>query len=131
MGGVGGNCGASAKSCTRNGDCVLTPASCCVCGDPELGDYVAINGAHHNACVCQGPACGCAVRPNPYLRATCKSGTCAGFDVQQLDALSACSSDADCTLHKGDSSSCPNCAPVFPVNTHVACVQGRCQVVTQ
>ncbi len=161
-GGVGGNCGAAAKSCAVTSDCILTAASCCVCSKPQLSDYIAINKAQQKSCVCQGPACGCAAAPNPYLGATCKSGTCTGFDVQQIDALSACSSDADCTLRMGlgccpacsgsqvvalragaestlaklvcDNGApqpCPACAPVFPPNTHAACVQGRCQVVTQ
>ncbi len=87
---------------------MLTAASCCVCGDPQLSDYVSINKAYQKACTCQGPACGCAVRPNPDLGATCKSGTCAGFDVKQVDALSVCTSKTDCTLRIG-LGCCPAC----------------------
>jgi hypothetical protein len=99
--GAGGQCGAAAKACTEPTDCVLAAASCCICSKPELSDYVAANQAHANECICKGPACGCASMPNPNLGATCTSGTCTGFDVSQDNALSACTTDADCTLRVG------------------------------
>lgn len=99
--GVGGNCGAGATTCAQPRDCVLTATSCCVCSQPDLSDFMAVNTTHVQACACQGPPCGCMVPPNPYLGATCSSGKCVGFDVQQIDALSACNVDADCRLRIG------------------------------
>jgi hypothetical protein len=96
-----GLCGPDAKTCAQPGDCVLTESSCCVCGQAELTDYVAVNQAHTSECACQGPVCGCATMLNPNLAATCNAGSCAGFDVRQVDALSACTGDADCTLRIG------------------------------
>ena len=101
MGGAAGVCGSDAKACAEPADCMLAEASCCVCGMPELGDYVAANAKYASECMCQGPACGCASMLNPNLAATCNAGSCQGFDVRQLDALSGCQTDTDCTLRMG------------------------------
>lgn len=168
--GAGGVCGTSAQTCDFESNCTLLQVSCCICGIPTLGDYMAVNTAHASTCACQGPVCACDSSMNPYLGVACTSGLCTGFDVEQLDAISACSSDSDCTLRNGvgccaswcqvdvskvvavrvdaepvlEALACAHAAgklplpcleckpePSPPANLRAACVQGRCQVVTQ
>ncbi|MFO0570532.1 MAG: hypothetical protein U0263_33140 [Polyangiaceae bacterium] len=102
-GGTGGaaTCGPEAKKCSEPTDCALVTQDCCLCGMPELTDFQAVNQAYTAQCSCQGPVCDCATMPNPNLGATCKAGSCEGFDVRKVDALSMCSIDDDCTLRMG------------------------------
>lgn len=107
-GGSAGTGPSCSRACTVPTDCTLTPASCCICGEGQLSDYFAVNNSNASLCGCQGPACECATMSNPNLGATCSSGKCTGFDVRQVPALSACNTNADCTLRIGDGC-CPGC----------------------
>src|SRR5262249_14612110 len=91
----------SNKTCTGPGECVLATSDCCLCGQPELGDYVAMSSDKAAACTCTGPACGCATMDNPNRAATCEDGTCAAWDVRKEDAYSACKTPDDCRLRLG------------------------------
>lgn len=102
-GGTGGSAcdDPSAKTCSGAGQCVLATSNCCLCGVPEITDYVAMNLASAPKCTCEGPACGCASMDNPNLAASCESGQCAAWDVRQRDDYSACKVDGDCKLRAG------------------------------
>lgn len=80
---------------------MLTATSCCLCGTPELTDFVAVNQAHLGECSCTGPVCECATMLNPNLGASCNAGVCSAFDVRAVDVLSVCKDDFDCTLRIG------------------------------
>lgn len=82
-------------------------SGCCPCGTPELSDLIAVNKSYVSQCSCVSQ-CACAGGVNPNLAATCSSGVCRGFDVRQVDALSACTSNADCELRIG-LGCCPGC----------------------
>lgn len=103
--GVGGGgapgCGPEAKKCAKPSDCVLQTPNCCLCGVPELVDFVAIHQSYADECACKGPVCGCATMTNPNLATTCSAGSCEGFDVRAEADYSGCSSDAECTLRLG------------------------------
>lgn len=105
-GGVAGSggqnsCGPEAKQCAEPPDCILATQDCCLCGVPELKDFQAVNSKYQAQCSCGGPVCDCATAVNPNLGATCSAGSCQAFDVRQVDALSACNIDDDCTLRMG------------------------------
>lgn len=98
----GGSCPLpDAKACTQPSDCVFAEESCCICGQPELSDLIAVNTEHAPVCGCNGPVCDCAISPNPNLALSCDAGQCAGWDVRKEDALSACTQDSDCRLRAG------------------------------
>lgn len=91
--------------CSGVGSCILAAPGCCGagCGRPKLSDFEAIEKGQADAfrsATCHEPAppCpGCASRPDPNLQAACLAGRCAAIDIR-VDAMSSCSSDADCTL---------------------------------
>jgi hypothetical protein len=91
----------SLKTCSGAGQCVLTTSNCCLCGTPEITDFVAMNQASSSLCGCDGPMCGCATMNNPSLAASCESGQCAAWDVRQRDDYSGCTQDSECRLREG------------------------------
>lgn len=104
--GAGGSAGdacndPSLKLCNGPGQCALTTSDCCLCGMPEITDYVAMNQASAAKCDCGGPVCDCASAPNPNLAASCESGTCAAWDVRQRKDYAGCADDTDCRLRNG------------------------------
>jgi hypothetical protein len=100
-GGTAGVCdGPAVTSCSEPWDCRLATPSCCLCGTPELDDYIAINRNAPAECDCP-QACDCVLEPNPNLGATCQAGRCTGFDVRRIAELSACQSDSECVLREG------------------------------
>lgn len=117
VGGAGGAGGADAchdptlKTCNGPGQCVLATPNCCLCGVPQLTDYVAMNQASAGQCDCGGPICDCAMMMNPNLAASCEGGACVAWDVRQEDAWSSCKDDLDCRLRDG-LGCCETCAPV-------------------
>jgi hypothetical protein len=104
-GGAGGTaCGPQSRACTSPTDCALGISldhQGCLCGIPALDDFTAVNNGYLTECTGPGSMCDCMSGTNPNLGATCTKGTCEGFDVSQVDALSACTSDSDCTLRAG------------------------------
>jgi len=108
-GGAAGNAGTgsdacndpSLKSCSGPGQCVLATSNCCLCGTPEITDFVAMNQASSAQCNCDGPMCGCASMNNPNLAASCESGQCIPWDVRQRDDYSGCTQDSECRLRAG------------------------------
>lgn len=89
------------KACTGPGQCALATSDCCLCGMPEITDYVAMTQAAAGQCTCQGPICDCVSVDNPNLAASCESGQCAAWDVRKRDDYSGCTLDSDCQLRNG------------------------------
>lgn len=116
-GATGGSGGADAcqdpnlKTCNGPAQCVLATSNCCLCGKPEITDFVAMNQASASQCACQGPMCGCATMLNPNLAASCESGTCAAWDVRSRADYAGCKDDSDCRLRDG-LGCCETCAPI-------------------
>jgi hypothetical protein len=108
-GGAAGSDAGACGTCSTPLDCTLVPSNCCICGMPELGDYLASNKALADTCGCGGPVCQCASGINPNLAATCASGVCEGFDVRAVEGFSGCQDDSDCTLRIG-LDCCETCA---------------------
>lgn len=100
----------------QGASCVLAVPSCCGgCGQPQLGDFVAVAAAQtaaYRSYVCPDPSAvpcpGCVSQENPNLQAVCRAGACVAIDVSK-DAFSACATNADCTLHYA--SCCGSCGP--------------------
>lgn len=152
------SCGDFASPCARNADCTLAIDDCCgPCGLTTLDavdPILASRAADHMRAVCPRPddaICpGCASMDNPSLLALCREARCQELDVRQLP-LSACTTDADCTLRTrdccecgggtGPSSliavrtdargeygtlvcddlACPECEPVYPTDVEAYC----------
>ncbi|GMV13859.1 MAG: hypothetical protein AMXMBFR56_20830 [Polyangiaceae bacterium] len=116
-GALGGSGGGDAchdptlKTCNGPGQCVLATSDCCLCGVPELTDYVAMNQASAGQCNCQGPICDCAMMMNPNLAASCESGQCAAWDVRLREDYAGCKLDSDCSLRDG-LGCCEGCGPI-------------------
>jgi hypothetical protein len=97
---------ASLQKCEGPGTCILSATGCCglTCGYSSVSQLVAIEwqkgDALRNAtCDADGPVpCpGCAQAMDPNWQAFCRANECVGIDVR-TDAISACTTDADCTL---------------------------------
>lgn len=124
-GGNGGNGGGADTftACDGPGQCVLVGNSCCgTCGEEDLAGKKAVNGAQADAyfqsvCPDPTPCPACAAQPNPNLFAYCDNGTCRAADVR-THAVSACTSDADCTLRGG--TEC--CQPCMPTDSELTAV---------
>jgi hypothetical protein len=94
---------AHARACESASDCVLAPRSCCgACGSAASGDARAIprgsaDAAHARRCA--ETACpACAAPRDPHLIATCsRAGTCGVLDLSTSE-ITACTTDADCTV---------------------------------
>lgn len=147
-------------SCTASDQCALASNTCCgTCGLPTLADFDVINERQrmaHRAAVCPvpQPCPACAGFPNPNLGATCRAGTCEGFDLGAM-ALTECAVDSDCRLRtrgccecggdlgnliairadsEGDymnlvcpiEAACDDCAPTYPAERRAVCDAGRC-----
>jgi hypothetical protein len=108
-GSSGGGGFSGGTGCDVPTDCVLVPASCCVCGMPELPDVTAVNVASQEeylGSICgMGPACGCPIALNPNLAATCDAGTCRAVDVREHVA-SECADDRDCRVRVSQCCEC-------------------------
>jgi hypothetical protein len=161
--GTGGG-GSSFDACTGPGQCVLVANGCCgTCGMPGPGSLASVNQAQASAfqmsvCPNPPPCPECAQQPNPDLFAFCEpSGHCLIGDVH-TNPVSACTTDADCTLRfgsdcceacEGNSSQlvalnknsdlhalvcapdtgCPGCVPMYPAGAAAVCDAGHCAVV--
>ena len=96
-------------TCSMPGMCALVPRSCCgACGQPTKTDQIAIprdKYGDYRTLACSGDggpvSCpDCAAAPDPELQAFCRSGSCEPVFVPS-DAISACTTDADCVLVSG------------------------------
>jgi hypothetical protein len=103
--------GIACSACDEPPDCTITTKTCCgVCGEPTLGDVIAIPVERLDAYrtdVCAEPvACpDCASIANPSLIATCEAGACRALDVRTLD-LSRCEADSDCIARSASCCAC-------------------------
>jgi hypothetical protein len=97
--------------CAVNGDCVLSPSTCCgTCGKPDLADVVALNRdevSDRRDDVCEGVwTCPeCATQNEPSLIATCSATHCRALDVR-LDGVSLCNLDSECRLRVPECCEC-------------------------
>jgi hypothetical protein len=147
--------------CDAPSSCVLLPESCCgICGAATPADMIAVHvdrAMENRAITCADPiACPeCFMETDPYLVATCEGGACVARDLH-VEELTACATDADCTLAPrrccdcGDlgpfeavafnpsrgsfaalvcdpGADCPPCALAFSM-IRVACDAGHCAV---
>lgn len=109
--------------CDAPGDCVLAISDCCGgCGLQTPDNFDGVNymyTAEHTTDVCphpeDTPCPGCASETNYDLAAFCTSGSCQVVEVSK-DPISACTTDADCALHKADCCSCGD----YPIEQTVA-----------
>jgi hypothetical protein len=99
------------NACTGPGQCQLAPKGCCDgCGIPLLESRDAVNSStldQHYAEVCPvpEPCPKCASKQNPDLAAFCEQPSCAVIEVSK-HPVSACASDADCTLRFAECCDC-------------------------
>jgi hypothetical protein len=105
------------SKCDGTTQCILaTPGCCAACGPVTLASFVAIDatqaGAFRSAtCTAPMPCPNCASIPDPNFVAACRSGSCTAIDLR-TDAISACTTDADCRLRWGGD--CCECgAPLY------------------
>lgn len=105
-------------ACTAVGQCELAAKGCCgTCGTPTVNDVNGVNrtqGQAYQDDNCPGPIppCpACASQNNPNLAAFCVQDACTAIDVRG-DAVSACTTDADCRLRYSDC--CESCGQASP-----------------
>jgi hypothetical protein len=126
--GSGGGAGFTGQpewtSCDGPGQCTIRQATCCdTCGPRTLGGVVAIRNDSVepvSEALCEYecndqqscPAISCAAATE-HVTAVCRTDFCEAVDIRE-DELSACATDADCTLRWGITC-CEQCA-AFPGN---------------
>jgi hypothetical protein len=105
-------------SCESVTDCTFATPECCGwCGQPRLGEVVAIHGDasndFRNAVACPaGPPMGCPdciSELNPNLATACNAGTCEAFDIA-TDTYASCTTAADCAVRAPE---CCECTSLF------------------
>lgn len=113
---VGGDGGANdggpspdVTACKAAGECVIVPHSCCgQCGAATKSDMEAINATKLSAYrqSCAGTPCpACFMQQDPNLQAVCVAGACKPL-VVNADAMSACTTSADCQLRFAECCEC-------------------------
>ncbi len=148
-------------ACSKNADCGLVLADCCANLNHPAADFVALRSDRSDAykipiaryCATR-PCVAIDVQSDPAIIAACVEGSCAVVNLREAASVTACGSDADCTLRSlaccacGDvkggqligisseaayealacSDSCDPCDVTLDIGSRAYCNNGTCAV---
>ncbi|HEY4159488.1 MAG TPA: BPTI/Kunitz-type proteinase inhibitor domain-containing protein [Polyangiaceae bacterium] len=148
-------------TCAIDGDCTLLTQAC-ACEPLDELSLVPVNVTHSaeytvkylgNSSCGSCPAVSVTAQTSQYFLPVCRTGACAVLDARTTP-LTACQSDADCTVRAGlgccescgashyvavnvsadfclggaGAEACAACAPTSPSLLYAMCIFGRCQL---